>query len=74
MIMIDIREPLERNWVTNINYAHKYVNPNINKDQTDDQVLHVLPPFTLQAALDLDVETFLYAQRLQEDIDNLLED
>ena len=80
MIVIGIRELSERDWVVNINYAHKSINlvaavlANINEDQTDDKALHVFPPSGLHATLDLDVETFLYAQRLQEDINNLLKD
>jgi len=53
MIVIDIRELLERNWVVNINYAYKSVNlvtvvlANIDTDQIDDKILHVFPPFGL---------------------------
>ena len=66
--------------MVNINYARKLVNlvaavlATISKDQQDDKVLHVFPPTGIQAALDLDEATFLYAQRLQEDIEHLLDD
>jgi len=71
-LLSKIRALVERQWVITLNFAQRSVNLTAAvlvtpyKDQKDEKMLLVVPPTRLQTALNLDEETFHFAQKFTE--------
>ena len=73
-VVTDLWELLDRSWKITLNHTQRSVNlvasvlAFLYKDQRDVLVIHAEPPRSLQATLDLDIQTFQLAQKLQAEV------
>ena len=69
----DVKDLLGRKWTVTFNHAKRPINlvaavlAFSQKEQTDALVIHSEPPSSMQLALNLDKEIYLFAQRLQDE-------
>jgi len=72
-VISEVRDLLNRNWQVTLNYVQHPVNlvfvvlAALCKEQHEVLVIHAEPPDSLVPALDLDHDTYLYAQCLQDE-------